>query len=122
MYRSLILVFIICCSISSFAQSDHLRIKQKIIDLGVLKEGEVAHINFEIENLSSVTYKIYSVTSSCGCTVPKYPKQLGPKQKAIISATFDSKGFRGIVKKELVLVANDKKKYYKMEFLAKIQK
>lgn len=121
-YRWLLFMFTLFCSVSSFSQSGDLRIKQKVIDIGILKEGEIAKIDFEIENPSPISYKIYSVTSTCGCTVPKYPKQIGAKGKVIISATFDSKGFQGNVKKELVLVTNDKVKYYKMQFLVKVTK
>lgn len=121
-YHTLMLLLTIGIAISSFSQTGDLRIKQKTIDIGNLKEGEIAKIDFEIENLSAVTYKIYSVSSTCGCTVPKYPKRIDPKQKIFISATFDSRGFHGVVKKELVLVTNDKVKYYKMQFLATIKK
>jgi len=106
----------------SLAQNGSLVIKKSSIDIGILKEGKIAQINFEVENTSATSYRIYSVTSTCGCTIPKYPNAIGPKQKIVITATFNSKGFQGPVKKELVLVTNDSLRYYKMEFLAKVIK
>lgn len=97
-------------------------IKKESIDVGVLKEGTSTKVTFEIKNISKKPVKIFSVTSTCGCTVVEYPKVIEPNQQIVISATFNSKGFVGPVKKELVMITNDSVHYYKMELLAKVIK
>ena len=97
-------------------------LKNNSVKIGDLKQGKIATVNFELKNISKNTIQIYSVTSTCGCTIVEYPKQIIANQKIIIKATFNSSGFIGPVKKELVLITNDVLKYYKMELSARIIK
>jgi len=99
-----------------------IEIKKASIDVGIIKEGTSSKVGFEIKNISKNPVRIFSVTSTCGCTVVEYPKSIAPNQQIIISATFNSKGFVGPVKKELVMITNDSVRYYKMELLAKVVK
>jgi len=99
-----------------------IEIKNNSIKIGDLKQGKIATVNFELKNISKNTIQIFSVSSTCGCTIVQYPKQITANQKIIIKATFNSSGFIGPVKKELVLITNDALKYYKMEFSARVIK
>jgi len=99
-----------------------IEIKNKSINIGDIKQGEIATVDFEVKNISKNTIQIYSVTSTCGCTIVEYPKQIIANQKIIIKATFNSTGFIGPVNKELVLITNDALKYYKMELSARVIK
>lgn len=99
-----------------------IEIKNNSVKIGDLKQGKIATVNFELKNISKNTIQIYSVTSTCGCTIVEYPKQIIANQKIIIKATFNSSGFIGPVKKELVLITNDALKYYKMELEARVIK
>ena len=99
-----------------------IEIKNNSIKIGNLKQGKIATVNFELKNISKNTIQIFSVTSTCGCTIVEYPKQIIANQKIIIKATFNSSGFIGPVKKELVLITNDALKYYKMELSARVIK
>lgn len=99
-----------------------IEIKNKSVNIGNIKQGKIATVDFEIKNISKNSIKIYSVTSTCGCTIVEYPKQILANQNIIIKATFNSSGFIGPVKKDLVLITNDPLKYYKMELLARVNK
>jgi len=99
-----------------------IEIKNNSVKIGDLKQGKIATVNFELKNITKNTIQIYSVTSTCGCTIVEYPKQIIANQKIIIKATFNSSGFIGPVKKELVLITNDALKYYKMELVARVIK
>ena len=99
-----------------------IEIKNNSVKIGDLKQGKIATVNFELKNISKNTIQIYSVTSTCGCTIVEYPKQITANQKIIIKAKFNSTGFIGPVKKELVLITNDALKYYKMELSARVIK
>lgn len=99
-----------------------IEIKNNSLKIGDLKQGKIATVNFELKNISKNTIQIFSVSSTCGCTIVEYPKQIIANQKIIIKATFNSTGFIGPVKKELVLITNDALKYYKMELSARVIK
>ena len=99
-----------------------IEIKNNSLKIGDLKQGKIATVNFELKNISKNTIQIFSVSSTCGCTIVQYPKQITANQKIIIKATFNNSGFIGPVKKELVLITNDALKYYKMEFSARVIK
>jgi hypothetical protein len=99
-----------------------IEIKNKSIKIGNIKQGEIATVNFELKNTSKKTIQLFSVTSTCGCTIVNYPKQILSNEKIIINVKFNSTGFIGPVKKELVLITNDSLKYYKMELSARVIK
>ncbi|MDP1842310.1 MAG: DUF1573 domain-containing protein [Sediminibacterium sp.] len=91
------------------------------IDLGKIRTSEKREIIFKIMNTSNKNIRIYSVSSSCGCTIPKYPTVLISKKTTYVNAIFDPKGFKGDIKKDLVLVVEDSQKYYKLSFTAFVE-
>lgn len=97
LFRLLIFLLFLFCASLSFSQNGNLRIKNQTIDLGKLREGDIIDVDYLIENTSTSSIKIYSVATTCGCTIPKYPKEIGPNQKVIISAKFNSTGFLGTI-------------------------
>lgn len=99
-----------------------IEIKNNSINIGNIKQGKITTVNFELKNISKNKIHILAVTSTCGCTIVEYPKQINANEKIIIKATFNSSGFIGPVKKELVLITNDALKYYKMELYARVIK
>ncbi|CAN5353121.1 hypothetical protein BH09SUM1_BH09SUM1_25110 [soil metagenome] len=61
-----------------------------------LKEGEVGHIEFPVENTSDKTVKINAVRPSCGCTTATdNPTSLEPGEKSKIKVDFNSTGRSG---------------------------
>lgn len=114
-----ILLFV---SVSGYCQNNSLKLKTNNIDLGIVKEGDTIDLFFEIENPTNRTIKLFSVSSTCGCTIPQYPTFIIPHQQARIRAQFNSSGFSGRIKKELVLVTNDSTRYYKLSFIAQVKK
>ena len=97
LFRLLIFLLFLFCASLTFSQNGNLRIKNQTIDLGKLREGDIIDVDYLIENTSTSSIKIYSVATFCGCTTPKYPKEIGPNQKVIISAKFNSTGFLGSI-------------------------
>lgn len=104
-----------------FAQDNVLSIENDSINAGLIKKNAVKEVIYKVTNLTGNEYKIYSVSSSCGCTVPKYPESIKPKQQIEIKAIFNSKGYTGKVQKELVLVTDTPDKYYKLMFFANVE-
>lgn len=67
----------------------------------IFKGQKVKHV-FEIENITSKTIQIDKVETSCGCTAALISnKTLKPKQKAKITAEFDSESFQGYQEKNI---------------------
>ncbi|MBX9892696.1 MAG: DUF1573 domain-containing protein [Chitinophagaceae bacterium] len=104
-------------SISFFIAS--ITILNNDINIGNILVGEKRLVTFKIRNNSKRPIKIYSVTSTCGCTIPAFPKELKAESITDITAHFDSKGILGTIRKDLVLVIDDEKKFYKLSFSAK---
>lgn len=80
---------------------------EKEYDFGMKEEGDVIKHNFAFTNTGKVPLIIKSAESTCGCTIPEWPKEpIAPGESGIIAATFDSKGKLGSQKKEITIRAN----------------
>jgi len=51
----------------SFSKSEH--------DFGVINEGEIVETTFEFKNTGKTDLIISNARSTCGCTVPEWPKE-----------------------------------------------
>ena len=100
--------------------SNNLLIKNPVVHIGKIKAGQKKEITFIIKNNNAKPIKILSVSSTCGCTIPKYPGVLPANKNTEITAIFDSKGMTGFVKKDLVLVVEDQLKFYKLSFTCEV--
>lgn len=78
------------------------------LNLGILAEGEIRTVTFEIKNAGEADLVITDVSTSCGCTVAeRYPtRPLGPGETAPIKVTFDSRGRVGRNEKDIFVVTN----------------
>ncbi|MCH2045603.1 MAG: DUF1573 domain-containing protein [Saprospiraceae bacterium] len=76
-------------------------------NFGDLKEGDkVSHI-FKFTNTGKHPLKITGARGSCGCTVPEWPKEEIPVGgTGEIKVTFNSKGKKGIQRKQIKITAN----------------
>src|SRR5690606_8499536 len=62
-------------------------------DFGTIREGEIVTHVFKFTNTGKVPLMISDARSTCGCTVPSYPKEpIPPGKGGEISVRFDSKG------------------------------
>jgi hypothetical protein len=78
------------------------------IDLGVLYNGETKKARIVIKNIGSDSLKIVGVTTSCGCTTAKRPKEyLRKGEQDVVEIEFNSTGFRGKVEKHVSILTND---------------
>ncbi|MBK8471896.1 MAG: DUF1573 domain-containing protein [Sphingobacteriales bacterium] len=74
---------------------------------GVIATGEIIERNFDFTNKGSVPLIIYDASSSCGCTIPEYPKEpIMPGERGAIKVTYDSKGKIGTQDKAITLKTN----------------
>jgi len=85
--------------IIAFEETEH--------DFGRIIEGETVSFNFTFTNTGKKDLVIADVSTSCGCTVPSYPKTaIRPGESGTIKIAFNSKGRRGFQTKTIVVVAN----------------
>ena len=76
-------------------------------DFGTIGAGASVSHTFKFKNTGNFPLKITNAKGSCGCTVPKWPKEaIEPGQQGSILVTFNSKGKKGHQHKSITITAN----------------
>tara|TARA_B100001989_G_scaffold76844_1_gene52909 strand:- start:2869 stop:3381 length:513 start_codon:yes stop_codon:yes gene_type:complete len=77
-------------------------------DFGTINEGDKVTTEFSFTNTGNSDLIIVDARGSCGCTVPKYPKNtaIKPGQSETITVSFDSNNKPGMQQKSVTLSAN----------------
>jgi|TARA_A100001015_G_C15037592_1_gene737335 uncharacterized cupredoxin-like copper-binding protein len=77
-------------------------------DFGEIKEGEIVKTFFSFTNTGENDLYIVEAIGSCGCTVPKYPKNVAikPGESGEIEVNFDSNGRPNLQQKMVKISAN----------------
>jgi len=81
--------------------------EKTIHNFGTLKEGASVSYTFEFKNTGNKPLLISNAKGSCGCTVPKWPKEaIASGASGEIQVTFNSRGKHGKQHKSVTLTAN----------------
>lgn len=81
--------------------------KDEVFDFGTIKEGEKASKVFTFKNTGDKPLIIENAQGSCGCTVPKFPKEpIAPGATGEINVEFNSEGKKGQQEKYVTIKAN----------------
>ncbi len=76
-------------------------------DFGTIKQGDSPEFSFKFKNTGNEPMIISNAKGSCGCTVPKWPKEpIAPGAIGEINVKFNSKGKKGSQNKTVTLTAN----------------
>ncbi len=77
-------------------------------DFGMVSEGEIVKTIFKFTNTSENDLYIVDALGSCGCTVPKYPKNvpIKPGETGEIEVNFDTNGRPDLQQKMVKVSAN----------------
>jgi Tfp pilus assembly protein PilX len=76
-------------------------------NFGKVAEGEKVGYTFTFDNRGTANLIIASVTTSCGCTVPKYnAKPIPPGNNGNIEVVFDTSGRNGMQTKTITVKSN----------------
>ncbi len=76
-------------------------------DFGRITQGEKVSYSFKFKNTGGTDLVISDAHGSCGCTIPKYPRDPIPADgSSVIDVTFDSDGKVGKVEKTIMISAN----------------
>ena len=84
-----------------------IRFEEVEHDFGRIIEGESVSYDFKFTNTGKSDLILAEVTSSCGCTVPSFPKTpIRPGETGIVKVAFNSNGRRGYQSKSVVVASN----------------
>ncbi len=76
-------------------------------DFGSAQEGDVVKHTFRFTNSGKAPLVINNAKSTCGCTVPKWPKDpIAPGASGEIAVNFNTKGKKGYQDKPITISAN----------------
>lgn len=81
--------------------------EKTVHNFGEIQQGEKVEYSFKFTNTGSKDLLIQSAVSSCGCTVPDWPKEpVRPGESSYLKVVFDSHGKEGFTEKEISIKAN----------------
>jgi len=84
-----------------------IQFEEEVHDFGKITQGEKVSFSFKFKNVGKSNLLISSAQASCGCTVPKPPKDpLAPGASDKIDVTFDSNGKSGKFDKQVTVITN----------------
>jgi len=80
---------------------------EETYNFGEVLEGTVVEHTFQFKNTGKVPLTILNARSSCGCTIPEWPKeQIPPGGSGAISAKFNTEGKSKDQRKWVYVTAN----------------
>lgn len=81
--------------------------EQDVYDFGTIFEGDVVTRQYTFQNTGTAPLLIINATSTCGCTVPEWPKKpIQPDSTSSITVKFNSLNKPGAQSKEVTIFAN----------------
>ena len=109
MKKIVLLLFVGFLAISVKAQDQVAKIefKSETVDYGEIDKGSDGVRVFEFTNTGNAPLVISDVKSSCGCTVPSYPKNtpIAPGKTGEIQVKYDTKRV-GPIRKAITVTSN----------------
>jgi hypothetical protein len=84
-----------------------IEFKETYHDFGDIKQGAVVEYKFEFTNTGDSTLLLQKVFSTCGCTIPAWPKEgIAPGATEVILVKYNSDGKMGLQNKIITLFSN----------------
>ena len=78
-----------------------------VFNFGEVKEGDIITREFAFHNVGTAPLLITNASSTCGCTVPEWPKEpIPPDSSGVIQVKFNTVGRTGAQTKEVTIFAN----------------
>ncbi len=84
-----------------------IEFEKSMHDFGRIIQGEKVTYAFKFKNTGTRNLIISDVSSSCGCTIPKYTKDpVKPGETGLLRVTFESDNRKGFQNKTVTVVSN----------------
>ncbi|MEO5645138.1 MAG: DUF1573 domain-containing protein [Bacteroidia bacterium] len=92
---------------SPMGKDPAMKFETEVHDFGKISQGERVSYSFKFKNIGGSNLIISEAHGSCGCTVPKFPKDpVAPGQEGVIDVEFSSEGKHGVQEKTVTLSTN----------------
>lgn len=99
-----------------------LSFETNVFDFGTVKEGEIVEYEFRFTNKGKAALIIYDARSSCGCTVPEFPKDpIPPGDTSMLKVRFNTDGKTGKQVKTVTVQANTYPAESKLSLTGEVQ-
>lgn len=81
---------------------------ESVFDFGEIEQGEIVEHVFVFENTGNAPLIISNAKGSCGCTIPKYEKEvaIAPGETSEMLVRFNSRGKSGVQSKTVTVYSN----------------
>jgi len=84
-----------------------IEFSEEAFDFGEITQGEKVEHTFKFKNTGENELVIVSAKGSCGCTIPKWPKEpIAPGAEGEMYVVFNSDGKKGKQHKKVSVIAN----------------
>jgi hypothetical protein len=91
-------------------------------DFGTVAEGTVVEHRFRFTNTGKVPLLISNARSTCGCTVPDWPREpIAPGQSGEIPVRFDTKNKTAGQRKPIMITANTYPAITEVELVGRVE-
>jgi hypothetical protein len=111
--KRLLIFLVSIASLSVFSQdvpkakASYITFEEQSFDFGDITQGDVVKHTFKFKNTGSDTLRLSNVTTTCGCTTPKWTKEaIAPGDSGEILASFNSTGKIGLQNKVITVMSN----------------
>ena len=92
-------------------------------NFGDIESGDRVEYTFEFENTGTKDLLISDVKTTCGCTVPQWPKEaVAPGTKEKIKVVFNSRGKIGVQHKVITIVSNAVNNPSRLKIISNVNK
>ena len=91
-------------------------------EFGDVKQGDKVEHTFEFENTGNAPLVISNVLTTCGCTVPKWPREaIPPGGTGKIDVVFNSANKSGVQNKVITILSNAKENRTKITLYGEVK-
>jgi hypothetical protein len=89
------------------SEAARLTFEQTVFDFGEVEEGTIVAHTFSFVNTGTVPLLISDARSTCGCTVPEWPREaISPGEEGVINVRFDTGQKMNQQSKPITITAN----------------
>lgn len=117
----LLLVFMYACSATVSRNDASISFCNNKYDFGPIPYKNEATYSFEFLNPGKTMLIISDVKTSCGCTVPEWPKEpIRPGRKGQITIKYDA-AYHGVFHKTIEVIFNGEKSPHALEIKGEVE-
>jgi hypothetical protein len=119
-FNILLIVFIYACTGTVSRNDAYISFSKDKCDFGTIPYKKEAVYSFEFTNSGKTMLIINDVKTSCGCTIPEWPKEpIRPGRKGQLTIKYDA-AFPGVFHKTIDIVYNGVGSPYQLEIVGNV--